>query len=141
MPRGGFRHGAGRKKNSPNKATKERQARVAATGIAPLDYMLGVMRDETADLEVRLEAAKAAAPFVHPRLSTVEVDHIRPQRSLAEIDARLVELFTSAMRRRDRGQIVGIESKSPALIEGVCAATDEVGAPGSPKGKAKVGSA
>jgi hypothetical protein len=30
------------------------------------------MRDETLPLERRIDAAKAAAPFVHPRLATAE---------------------------------------------------------------------
>jgi hypothetical protein len=36
----------------------------------PLDYMLGVLRDETEDKGRRDEMAKAAAPYVHPRLAS-----------------------------------------------------------------------
>ena len=36
------------------------------------DFMLAVMRDETADFKDRFEAAKGAAPYVHPRLAAVE---------------------------------------------------------------------
>jgi hypothetical protein len=36
--RGGKRSGAGRRKGAPNKATAERQAAIAASGEAPLDY-------------------------------------------------------------------------------------------------------
>jgi hypothetical protein len=39
----------------------------------PLEYMLSVMRDETAPPERRDEMAKAAAPFVHPRLTATKV--------------------------------------------------------------------
>jgi hypothetical protein len=35
--------------------------------------MLGVMRDGRLDPAMRLEAARAAAPYVHPRLSAVDV--------------------------------------------------------------------
>jgi hypothetical protein len=129
MPRGGFRPGAGRKRGSPNQATKERQSRVAASGQTPLDYLLGVMRNEEADLEARLDAAKAAAPFVHPRLSGVDIKDVTPHlRSLEEIDARLVELFTGALRRRDRGRIASLQKKPTPLIEGDRAAADEMGA-------------
>jgi hypothetical protein len=38
----------------------------------PLDYLLGIMRDETMSLAVRIDAAKAAAPYVHAKLATVE---------------------------------------------------------------------
>lgn len=69
---GGRRPGAGRPKGIPNKSNALREKRVAAEGITPLDYMLKVMRDEDAPRDVRMDAAKAAASYVHPRLSSVE---------------------------------------------------------------------
>jgi hypothetical protein len=42
---------------------------VAATGITPLEYMLAIMRDPTAETARRDEMAKAAAPYVHPRMA------------------------------------------------------------------------
>lgn len=70
--RGGARQGAGRKRGSPNKATAERQAEVEASGDAPLDYMLSVLRDPMADVKRRDWAAEKAAPYVHPKLASVE---------------------------------------------------------------------
>ncbi len=75
MARGGSRAGAGRKAGAPNKATAERQAEVAASGLTPLEYMLQIMRDEERLPDVRLDAAKAAAPYVHPKLAAVEMNH------------------------------------------------------------------
>ena len=46
---------------------------VRASGPTPLDYLVQVMRDESLDLAKRLDAAKAAAPYVHPRLASVAV--------------------------------------------------------------------
>jgi hypothetical protein len=63
----------GRKRGSRNKRARELIERVEATGITPLEYMLSVLRDETAPPERRDEMAKAAAPFVHPRLQTTKV--------------------------------------------------------------------
>lgn len=40
MARGGARDGAGRKPNTPNKATKERQGRIEASGVKPFDVMI-----------------------------------------------------------------------------------------------------
>lgn len=37
--------------------------------LEPLDYMLGVMNDSTADKDRRDRMAIAAAPFVHPRIA------------------------------------------------------------------------
>lgn len=80
MP-GGKRQGAGRKKGSRNKASAAREAAIAASGLVPLDYMLMVMRDTTQPTAVRIEMAKAAAPYCHPKLASVEhtgKDETRP---------------------------------------------------------------
>ena len=66
----------GRRQGTPNKRTLERQAEMdelLAAGGSPLAYMLGVMRDGRADPAMRLEAARTAAPYCHPRLSAVDV--------------------------------------------------------------------
>lgn len=72
MALGGKRPGAGRPKGSPNKSSAQREADVAASGLTPLDYMLSVMRNDAAPHAVRLDAGKAAAPYVHPRLNSIE---------------------------------------------------------------------
>lgn len=79
---GGRRPGAGRKKGSPNKKTAELQKAVEESGVTPLEFMLNIMREPITGLEpkdqlqammLRFEAAKAAAPYVHPRLSSVDM--------------------------------------------------------------------
>lgn len=80
--RGGARPNAGRKTGSATKRTREIADKAAAEGITPLEFMLQVMRDEPiAGLEpkdqlfaqgMRFEAAKAAAPYIHPRLAAIE---------------------------------------------------------------------
>lgn len=77
MARGGARVGAGRKKGSVTKATAIRQemiAKAVAEGVSPLDVMLGAMRDAWAagDKEKAANFAKDAAPYLHPKLSSVE---------------------------------------------------------------------
>ena len=72
----------GRQRGTPNKKTVARKAQEAAIaaeiedarsrGIEPLDYMLGVMRDVTADVTRRDAMAKAAAPYRHPQLSAIK---------------------------------------------------------------------
>jgi hypothetical protein len=37
-----------------------------------LDFLLAAMRDENKEFGVRLDAAKAAAPYVHARLASVD---------------------------------------------------------------------
>ena len=65
----------GRQKGVANKRTQQFQAAVADSGLTPLQYMLAVPRDETADPERRDEMAKAAAPYIHPRLASIEASH------------------------------------------------------------------
>lgn len=72
----------GRTKGTPNKATAAKAAAIADSGLTPLDYMLQVLRGqhpEKADPaqiiaweSMRLDAAKAAAPYVHPKLQPVD---------------------------------------------------------------------
>lgn len=78
--RGGARLGAGRKVGSATARTREIANRAAAEGITPLEYLLDLMRKpypndadavtEAAYDSLRLDAAKAAAPYIHPRLAT-----------------------------------------------------------------------
>jgi hypothetical protein len=67
----------GRKKGTPNKATTAAaiKAEIAASGETPLDFMLRVMRDETAEPARRAAMAMAAAPYIHPRLAAVAHRH------------------------------------------------------------------
>ena len=67
----GFKTG-GRKKGSLNKVTSEMKVAIAASGETPMEYMLHVMRDEAAESTRRDDMAKAAAPNLHPRHSSVE---------------------------------------------------------------------
>lgn len=71
--KGGKRPGAGRKKGEPNRRTAEAQDQAKATGIMPLDYLLSVMRSDAEEPRTRLSAAMAAAPYVHAKLSSIEV--------------------------------------------------------------------
>lgn len=75
MPRGsapGERRG-GRKPGSLNKRTQEIAIRASADGETPLEYMLRVMRDARVETSMRNDMAKAAAPYIHPRLASTEI--------------------------------------------------------------------
>jgi len=72
----------GRPKGSANKASKERAEAIAASGVTPLEYMVQQMRAPLpspkskayqAAVLLKFEAAKAAAPYVHAKLASVEV--------------------------------------------------------------------
>jgi hypothetical protein len=79
--RGGARKGAGRKLGSATKRTREIANGAAEAGLTPLEYMLEVMRRDSDHEDpkvqvsreaLRFEAAKAAAPYIHPRLASIE---------------------------------------------------------------------
>ena len=92
--RGGRRTGAGRKLGSANKRTREIADQAMASGKSPLELMLSVMRSpkpkqasgEKTVLYLQrvqiwrqqcFDAAKAAAPYCHPRLQAIE--HAGPE--------------------------------------------------------------
>jgi hypothetical protein len=54
------------------KKTQQLVEQARAQGISPLEYMLAVLRDETVEPGRRDEMAKAAAPYIHPRLATID---------------------------------------------------------------------
>jgi hypothetical protein len=81
--RGGKREGAGRKPGSVNKIDAEARQRALAGGTSPLDFLLWVMRDHKRDFPARLDAAKAAAPYCHARLTSTELSG--PDRGPIEI--------------------------------------------------------
>lgn len=73
MARGGRREGSGRKPGSKNRKTAELARKAAKAGMTPLELMLKIMRDSKKPILDRFEAAKAAAPYIHPRLAAVEM--------------------------------------------------------------------
>ena len=64
----------GRPKGSFNKASQAQIDRVcAAGGTSPLEYLASIYQNEAEDIRYRIDAAKAAAPYVHARLSSTEI--------------------------------------------------------------------
>lgn len=60
----------GKKAGTKCKRTIARDAALAkaiAAGQSPLEFLLSVMRDPRADLDMRIDAAKGAAPYVHKK--------------------------------------------------------------------------
>lgn len=74
MPAGagpGERRG-GRAKGVKNHASIAREAAVKASGVTPLEFLLEQMRNPKLTAEVRRQCARDAAPYVHPKLASVE---------------------------------------------------------------------
>lgn len=79
--RGGARPGAGRKKGTMSDRRKtvlnERKRledALTAKRATPLEIMARVMAGDATVTEMQFEAAKAAAPYIHPKLSAVQMN-------------------------------------------------------------------
>jgi phage terminase small subunit len=62
---GGARPGAGRPRKPPRLIGSDADA--LGESESPLDFMLRIMRDPTADSDLRVRMAVAAAVYVHPK--------------------------------------------------------------------------
>lgn len=63
------------------------------TGQTPLEFMLEVMRDTENDIILRMDAAKSAAPYVHPKLASVEMKHTGKVTTVNLSDDDLLEML------------------------------------------------
>lgn len=120
---GGARQGAGRPKGSVSKRSVDAVATAMAKGISPVEYMLSIMRDETAERKDRAWAAEKAAPYVHPRPApldnTVEID-LPDTSDLAGIDAaqsKVLESVAAGALTPSQGQSLSnlIEARRKAI--------------------------
>ena len=75
MPSGGKRTGAGRKPGAVTTKTREIAEIAIEEGITPLEVMLTAMRFYAglANWSAAADIAKGAAPYLHPKLSSVEL--------------------------------------------------------------------
>ena len=94
MARG--RKTGGRQKGTRNRAIAEARAAAEATGLLPLTNMLEVMRDAKADQKRRDAMAIAAAPYLHPKLSTVDAK----LNGVAQTPERISSIQVSFVRPR-----------------------------------------
>lgn len=93
----GLKKRGGRRAGVPNKASIARQAAIAASGLTPLDYMLQQMRDPANDPEMRLDAARSAAPYVHPKLAQTQITGEMTVK--AELKSELLDKIVSLIAR------------------------------------------
>jgi hypothetical protein len=88
--RGGNRPGAGRPQGSKNQRTAEIARTAVVAGITPIEVMLGAMRGlwEVGTPEAKREAAtiaKDAAPYIHPRLASIDQTINGPCRNVIRV--------------------------------------------------------
>jgi hypothetical protein len=90
LARGGSRPGAGRPKGAATVKTREIADAAAASGESPLDFLLRIMRTSE-DEAKQLDAAKAAAPYVHPRLAAVDLGNKDDKPFVTEVRRTIVD--------------------------------------------------
>ncbi len=106
----------GRKKGSINKikppqdvirkVDAEAVANCIATGESPLSYMLRVMRDPTVEDPRRDERARAAAPYVHAKISPENTKTTENHITLAQLVLGSYELEAAEKAKHIEGQVV-----------------------------------
>jgi hypothetical protein len=104
MSRGGKREGAGRKVGSKLQKSAAIAHRLAEDGQTPLDFIVGLMRDESQPIDLRLDCAKAAAPYIHPRLAMVH-NKIEGESELTKEQSRNVLLEAWEFARKVNEEI------------------------------------
>lgn len=127
MPRGGRREGAGRPagrtslESRGKRIQKEIQEKLEmGAGKTPLDFLLLVMQTDTNSISQRMQAAIAAAPYVHAKLSSVEVkgDPTAPLQVQSDIGQALAALAEIA-RQQGQGPTIDILPSEVRQIEDV----------------------
>ena len=63
----------GRKKGTPNKGVLKPVKVAPPPGQTPLEFLLQVMQSKQEGMDLRVSAAKAAAPYVHRALKAMEI--------------------------------------------------------------------
>jgi hypothetical protein len=107
---GGRRPNAGRKAGFTTQKTRAIADAAAAAGITPLQVMIEAMRRhyDAKDLDAAAAIAKDAAPYMHPRLSTVELDATVRRDPIDLSDAELAALAAAG-----RTDAVGPQDSPP----------------------------
>jgi hypothetical protein len=63
-----------RERSAISAEKKKNMAMAMQSGQTPLEFLLQIMNDDEFSQRERIEAARAAAPYCHPKLSAVDVN-------------------------------------------------------------------
>jgi hypothetical protein len=97
--------------STPNKRSEQFQAEVVKSGCTPLEHMLTVLHDESADKDRRDRMAVAAAPYIHPKLQVVD--------STVRAVVDVTPLTAEERRQRARAAILeAFRERPPRVVEG-----------------------
>jgi hypothetical protein len=93
----GFKPGhpkvGGRKKGTPNKRTQQIEELLEQMGCDPFKVMALICVSTTATDDMKLRAAKELAPYIAPKLGSIEVKDVTPEElSDQELKETILEL-------------------------------------------------
>jgi hypothetical protein len=88
-----------KKKGTPNRASAARERCAQASGLTPLEYLRRIMRNPKLPRSERTDAAKAAAPYVHPRFAAVAQLPITDDYDLSKLSDEELEQLDQLLER------------------------------------------
>lgn len=100
-----------RPRGSRNKITQKWLDQIAESGQTPVEFLLDRFRDEGEELSVRIDCAKAAAPYCHPKIMAVAHAHLTAKDEetetigLPRVSAILDELIGTGITRDDEASV------------------------------------
>jgi len=115
MPRGGARVGAGRPAGRTDLEARGRRIQKEINkklsleaGKSPLDFLLMVMQDKDQRMNMRMQAAVAAAPYCHAKLASVELKGDATQPLMVQSDIGQALAALAELARQQSGQIIDV---------------------------------
>lgn len=118
----------GRPFGSKSKINKAIAEGIAERGVTPLEFMLSIMNSKKYSADMRLDAARSAAPYVHPKLA--QVSHTGSINS--ELNVKLSDETRLDIARRVafilQGGVKALEALTPTeVIDDVTGDDDDGG--------------
>ena len=99
LSNGGRRPGAGRPPGTPYRRLQDAKSLRERYPVWPLEHLLDVLNDPQATNARKDEAAKAAAPYLHPRLAAIDINN-RPAQVRHKLD--LTKLADEELEQLER---------------------------------------
>jgi hypothetical protein len=118
--------GQGRPKGARNKRTQQ-LLELAGDGESPVEFGLAIMRDDTKTLDVRLNAARLIAPYLHARpapvgeIVTFDLPEAATLQNVTDAVAAILKAVSQGQMTvstgRDLVAMIDVQRKSLELVE------------------------
>jgi hypothetical protein len=117
---GGRREGAGRPFGARNKKARQLIIEAERNGLlTPVEYLLGLMRDNNMPVRERTAAAIAVAPYLHPKLSMLRITANHEQLSDEQLVAQVAQFEAIAAAMSGEECAESIDNQFQHMLEDV----------------------